>query len=42
MTAKPHEAVLEYTVGILFPWDPARRLFSGERIYVDLASVLGP
>lgn len=24
---------VEFAVTILFPWDPARRLFSGERIY---------
>ena len=26
---------LEWTVVIFFPWDPRRRLFAGERVYVD-------
>ena len=27
---------IEFDVGILFPWDPQRRLFTGERIYFML------
>lgn len=27
---------LEFNVTILFPWDPKRRLFSGERVYFHL------
>ena len=29
---------IEFNVTILFPWDPARKLFSGERIYFHLNS----
>ena len=28
-------ARLEWSVVIFFPWDPERRLFRGERVYVD-------
>ena len=27
---------VEFRVVIFFPWDPARKLFRGERVYVDL------
>jgi len=29
-------AAVEFTVVIFFPWDPERRLFKGEKVYVDL------
>jgi hypothetical protein len=29
---------VEFSVVIFFPWDPARRLFRGETVYVDLPS----
>jgi ketosteroid isomerase-like protein len=29
----PHGQRVEFAVIILFPWDPRRRLFSGERVY---------
>jgi uncharacterized protein (TIGR02246 family) len=32
----PHGQPLEFEVTILFPWDPQRRLFTGERIYYFL------
>jgi len=32
----PNRQRLEFAVTILFPWDPERRLFTGERIYFYL------
>ena len=32
----PHGEHIEFFVTILFPWDPAQKLFSGERIYFFL------
>ena len=31
---------LEWKVAIFFPWDPAARLFRGERVWVDRAELL--
>jgi predicted ester cyclase len=31
---------LEWRVAIFFPWDPAARLFKGERVWVDRAELL--
>ncbi|HLF75491.1 MAG TPA: nuclear transport factor 2 family protein [Anaerolineales bacterium] len=33
---QPGGQPIEFTVTIFFPWDPGRRLFSGERIYFHL------
>jgi hypothetical protein len=33
---------LEWKVGIFFPWDPERRLFRGERVYVAGLPVAPP
>lgn len=35
----PNGQHVEFTVTILFPWDPVQRLFSGERIYFYLRNV---
>ena len=32
----PKGQKIEFSVTILFPWDPARRLFTGERVYFFL------
>ena len=32
----PEGQKIEFSVTILFPWDPARRLFTGERVYFFL------
>ncbi len=32
---------VEFRVLILFPWDPQRRRFAGERVYVDDPALLG-
>jgi hypothetical protein len=32
----PNQQRLEFAVTILFPWDPKRQRFSGERIYFYL------
>lgn len=32
----PTGAAVEFDVCILFPWDPARKLFTGERVYVAM------
>lgn len=34
-----YEIVPTLEVQILFPWDPERRLFSGERIWFDRGAV---
>jgi hypothetical protein len=31
---------IEFNVTILFPWDPAQRLFTGERVYFFLKEAL--
>jgi ketosteroid isomerase-like protein len=40
----PHPAgqPIEFNVTILFPWDPERRLFTGERVYFYLKSQFAP
>lgn len=35
----PNGQPIEFMVTILFPWDPGKRLFSGERIYFYFNSV---
>ena len=32
----PHGQHVEFSVTILFPWDPEKRLFAGERVYFYL------
>lgn len=32
----PHGQPIEFAVTIFFPWDPRRRLFTGERVYFFL------
>ena len=36
----PGGQLINFAVTILFPWDPDQQLFSGERIYFHLLSVL--
>ena len=38
----PTGKAMKFRVVIFFPWDAARKKFSGERIYVEPASVLQP
>lgn len=40
----PHPAgqPIEFNVTILFPWDPEKRLFTGERVYFYLKSQFAP
>jgi predicted ester cyclase len=32
----PHGQPIEFSVTILFPWDPEQKLFTGERVYLFL------
>jgi predicted ester cyclase len=38
---KAHGQGVEGWVAIFFPWVPEKQLFSGERVYIDLAKILG-
>ena len=35
----PHGQRIEFMVTILFPWDPGRKLFTGERVYFYLGNL---
>lgn len=38
----PTGEAIEFDVIILFPWDPARQLFSGERVYFFMPGAMEP
>ncbi|MCB0417441.1 MAG: nuclear transport factor 2 family protein [Bdellovibrionaceae bacterium] len=38
---KAHGKAVRGVVGILFPWDAKKKLFKGERIYINLPAFLG-